>query len=609
MRPLNYSGFTPSAHRVSEGPSVPPAISPLVSLATTMHAQPGVYALLLGSGVSTGAGVPTGWGVVSELVARVAMLEGDGEGADAARIDADAWWRAHGKGELGYSTLLEQLAHTPAARQGLLAEFFEGTTADGEPLVPSRAHHVIAQLVKRGAVRVIVTTNFDRLMEQALEAVGISPQVISRAEAVNGMMPLAHAPATVIKLHGDYKDLGSRNTPSELSEYPAEWINVLSQVFEEYGLVISGWSAEWDNALVHALEVARHRYPLFWDERSARKANAKRLIAARRGVCVPATNADALFTELAENLDALDRMSAAPLTTALAVARLKKYLPDPVRRLDLHDLVMGVVDEVVEGIATQPITGGGADVTGEDLQAVWEERFRSMERLAPLLIEGVWHDIEGHHDQLWQDVVQRLVDVAAAFEPSYNEGYRGARRIPALVALEVISITATKRGREELLPQLTSRVEVVDRYRGTDPQNCVQFLHYLRIANDEWVNVMPRSEQTHFYYPVSHVFLEDTRRYFGDLIGGDDSFQAAFHGFEYRMGLLQSHRGGYRAISGEYVGDWAWLDEVPKAEARFRRDVERNGSDEWIRVLVSDEGTLDDALIAHRATLERYRRY
>lgn len=589
---------------------MPKGIPPLVSLATSMHAQPGVYALLLGSGVSTGAGVPTGWGVVTELVARAAALQVGDEGAAQARADAEAWWYEHGEGELGYSTLLEQLAPTPAARQGLLAEFFEGETADGDRLVPSRAHHAIARLVARGAVRVIITTNFDRLMEQALEAVGASPQVIARPEAVNGMMPLAHAPATVIKLHGDYKDLGSRNTPDELLTYPEEWTRLLSQVFEEYGLLVSGWSAEWDEALVHALEQARHRYPLFWDARSARKENAQRLMAGRRGVTIPSTSADVLFTELAENIDALDRMSAAPLTTALAVARLKKYLPDPVRRIDLHDLVMNVVDEVVEGIATQVISGGGATVTGADLESVWDDRFRSMERLVPLLIEGVWHDSDCRHDQLWQDVVQRLVDAAAAFEQTYNEGYRGARRIPALVALEVLSITSTRRGREDLLPTLTDRVEVVDRYRDTEPQNCVQFLHYARIADDSWISAMPRCEETRYMYPVSHVFSLETRRFFKDLLADDDAFKTAFYGFEYRLGLLQSLQPrGYRAISGDYVGEWQWLAEMPNAETQFRRDLERSGQGRWATLLERDGVTLDAALISHRETLERYRRY
>ena len=35
-------------------------LSQTVALATSMHAQPGVYAVLLGSGASTGSGIPTG---------------------------------------------------------------------------------------------------------------------------------------------------------------------------------------------------------------------------------------------------------------------------------------------------------------------------------------------------------------------------------------------------------------------------------------------------------------------------------------------------------------------------------------------------------------------
>jgi hypothetical protein len=45
------------------------------------------------------------------------------------------------------------------------------------------------------------------------------------------MKPLTHAPATVIKVHGDYLDLGSRNTPSELGQYPKEWKTLLARVF------------------------------------------------------------------------------------------------------------------------------------------------------------------------------------------------------------------------------------------------------------------------------------------------------------------------------------------------------------------------------------------
>jgi len=193
------------------------ALTPKVMLATSLHAQPGVYAVLLGSGVSTGAGIPTGWGVVKELVRRVAAVanpEDPATAAEAATENPEVWWQANGGGEpLGYSSLLADLAPTAATRQGILASFFEPSDADREEgnRTPSAAHKALAKLVKRGTVRVILTTNFDRLMEQALETEGVSPQVISRPEAVHGMAPLAHAKATVVKLHGDYSDLGLRN--------------------------------------------------------------------------------------------------------------------------------------------------------------------------------------------------------------------------------------------------------------------------------------------------------------------------------------------------------------------------------------------------------------
>ncbi|MCX2716086.1 hypothetical protein OOK62_29025, partial [Mycolicibacterium sp. J2] len=151
-------------------PSPRNALSPRVMLATAMHSQPGVYALLLGSGVSTGAGVPTGWGVVSNLVEKVAAAQDPDDVAshELAVEDPEAWWAANGTVDLGYSSLLAAMAPTPAARQGLLQEYFVPTDDEREQniKVPSPAHHAIAQLVKRGIVKVILTTNFDRLMEQ-----------------------------------------------------------------------------------------------------------------------------------------------------------------------------------------------------------------------------------------------------------------------------------------------------------------------------------------------------------------------------------------------------------------------------------------------------------
>ncbi|ULR48393.1 hypothetical protein [Streptomyces deccanensis] len=115
---------SPTASPVSHaGPLLTPAgtaLAPQVALATSMHASPGVYALLLGSGVSTGAGVKTGWGIVQDLVRRAAAAQ-DADNlsaSDGAARDPEAWWREHCDGELGYSDLLGMLAPAPISLRG-----------------------------------------------------------------------------------------------------------------------------------------------------------------------------------------------------------------------------------------------------------------------------------------------------------------------------------------------------------------------------------------------------------------------------------------------------------------------------------------------------------
>lgn len=588
------------------------AVSPLVSLATSMHAQPGVYAVLLGSGVSTGAGIPTGWGVVRELIGRVAAAStpGDENAARAAWDDPEGWWASRDHGELGYASLLEALASTQAARQGLLAGFFEPDAEErAEGLKqPTKAHQAIAELVKRGYVRVVVTTNFDRLMEQALEAAGVSPQVIARPEAVNGMAPLAHSPATLLKLHGDYKDLGSLNTPAELSAYAPEWNELLSQVFDEYGLVISGWSADWDGALVGALEAApARRYPLFWDARSSKGENAQRLLQSRVGTRIPATSADALFSELIDSVDALESLASPPLTTAMAVARLKRYLPDPVRRIDLHDLVMRATDDVVAAIAAQPVTA--PQVTLELLQDVYTGHFRSMELLGELLITGVWHDPEGHHDALWVDVLQRLIDAGTVSLQSSNDALGMARLLPALIALSVVGVTATLRDRDSVFIRLATEPEAITPYEGRDPLVAAQVLHVARLVQDDWINQLPRwAGGSGWLFPASHLMVTDLWPFFSGHVASNADFVRAYRSFEYRLGLIQQHTPGYSAISGEFVNDREWDDDLPTVEVALRRQIGRGRSAAW-RDFFGGPEELEAALVAHRAVLRSYRRY
>ncbi|MCZ2849809.1 SIR2 family protein [Modestobacter sp. VKM Ac-2978] len=591
-------------------------LSPLAMLATSMQAQPGVYALLLGSGVSTGASVPTGWGVVTELVRRIAAVE-DPESIEDAAGDPEKWWHEHHGEPLGYSSLLESLAPTPAARQGLLADFFEPSDEERERGIktPSKGHLAIAELVKRGTVKVIITTNFDRLMEQALDAVGIAPQVIARPEAVNGMKPLVHAPATVIKVHGDYLDLGSRNTPSELDLYPDEWLTLLARVLDEYGLIVSGWSAEWDTALVRLIESApNRRYPMYWDARSGKSLNAQKLIAARSGQTVPATGADEMFSELFSALEALDRLAEPPLTTAMAVARLKRYLPDPVRRIDLHDLVMEAANKVVEGVRHQPLSIDRLD--GAGLQGVLTANREMSRQLCALLVTGVWHDLDGDHDRLWMDVLEHLIaaGTTARMGIPVQQPLQQARLYPALLVQTAVGVVATRRGRDALLIKLATEVMgSVDGGVKIRLPAC-QVVHPYRVLDKDWVNALPRWNGGTWTYPLSHLLKADAHTILADLIPEDTDYVDNFHGYEYRMSLLHeatnaTYSEGYRAMPGEYVGEraWSWDNRnQPLAEVDFRDSGARATDWPWVRLLGGVDA-FDQALIEHRSVLENFK--
>lgn len=314
-------------------------MTPELSLAFAIQSSPGVYALLLGSGVSRAAQIPTGWEVVLDLVRKTAAANG----ADC-EPDPAVWFRTQYGEEPSYTRLLDTLAKTPAERARILRSYFEPSEEErGEGAKsPTKAHRAIARLVSSGHIRVILTTNFDRLMERALEEVGVAPTVISTPDQVEGAVPLAHMKCCVVKLHGDYLDTRILNTPEELATYAPQVDKLLDQVFDEYGLVACGWSADWDEALRRALERApSRRFSTFFAARGQLGERARTLLAHRTGQHVSISDADSFFENIEQRVRAIEQFSQPhPLSVKSAVAACKRYLASPdAFRIQLADLI------------------------------------------------------------------------------------------------------------------------------------------------------------------------------------------------------------------------------------------------------------------------------
>ena len=426
---------------------------PRISLATSVHSAPGVYALLLGAGVSIGAGIMTGWGMVEDLVSRAAVAQqpDDPNAGTGAAANPEKWWDAHGTGKLGYSALLAQVAPAPGARQAILRAYFEPKPDEaGEitAVAPGAAHRAIAQLVLRNSIKVILTTNFDRLTERALEEVGIAPEVIHSPAQFSAATPLAHSRVTVIKLHGDYLDLEQRNTVDELADYPEAQQQFLERIADEYGLIVCGWSADWDKALVGTLERVRsRRYPMFWSHLSPLGEAARSLTAQHKATLIPGATADAFFEDLLRRLEALDSMSEPPLSREMAVSRFKRALPSPERRIELHDLVEQTLRRVEDSVTPEryPIT------LPETSFEESVDRYRAdTDTLMHLVATGVFHD-GGAETLRWVKVIQRLSRLRRPFGGFSSGEVESLRHYPALLVTWCAGVAAILAAREEAL--------------------------------------------------------------------------------------------------------------------------------------------------------------
>ena len=357
-------------------------------------------------------------------------------------------------GSVGYDDLLAELAPTPAGRRDLLREFFEPTADERErgEKQPGAAHHALARLVVSGAVRVVVTTNFDALIETAIRQAGLEPVVVDNPAGVAGMEPLQHQRAVVVHLHGHYLSPETLNTPEELATYPPPVTALLEEVFDRYGLLVVGWSAAWDIALRQLLQGARSpRYGTWWVDSSPLREHALALATARRAHAVT-DDAGALLARAADAVEAVrDKRLQDPEGAASAVAYAKRALSGRTVAIGLHDTLHREVDRVTAlEVLRTPVLDVHHDQLGAEHARRRDQVLAGTTTLAGLVATcAYWGD--ERTDTWWAPSIARLV-------PRGTSGGLVAlielRLGPSAVLTHAAGIAAAAAGRDELLAYL-----------------------------------------------------------------------------------------------------------------------------------------------------------
>ena len=502
----------------------------LTTLAFSVCSNKGVYALLLGSGISRNSGIPTGWDIILDLVNKLALQQKEVEPKDP-----ETWFINKYQEELNYSSILSQLVLASGERVNLLKDYFEPSEEERENHLkePTKAHKAIAQLAKVGYLKVVITTNFDRLLETALDDIGVKYQVISNESSIEGATPLIHAPFTILKVNGDYKDCRFKNTEEELSKYPHSIRDYISRIIDEFGLITCGWSATWDKALIDIIKSSTNRrYSSFFTYTNTCEESLNELAEFRGGKTLKIKDADTFFTELSERVNALETIGRdLPTTKDVAIARIKKYIVKPESIILLNDLFEDECAKVIDNIKSYDFA---SQKPSQDLwNKVLEQTDKDLGILLPMCIEAIrWSKKE--HEKIIFDTFHKLTNVFILPKGTYYEYPWCLEYYSRLELLYGIGLACLYYHKFSLL---NSIFEI--KMSGPEDFN-KEKTNILGVLNSELINksaLNPISDNNNT--PLSTIIGEQLAIHFENLMG--DDYASYFAIFEHLLGLFYNY--------------------------------------------------------------------
>jgi NAD-dependent SIR2 family protein deacetylase len=527
-------------------------IDPILSLVFSMTSNKGAYALLLGSGISRSSGVPTGWEITQNLIEKVALLS-----KENTESNPELWYRNKFNKEPNYSELLNEIAKTPIERNTLLKQYFEPTEEEIRQnlKLPTRAHQSIAKLVKEGYIRVIITTNFDRLLENALEKENIRATIISNSDSIKGAYPIIHSSCTIIKVNGDYLDTRIKNTYKELEKYDEDMNSLLDRVLDEFGLIVCGWSAEWDIALRAAIERCKNRrFSCYWTINNQLSPIASKLVSFQDAQIINNFTADKFFNELLEKVISVSQFDTQhPLSSKIAIVTAKRYLSEDKFRINLSDLLFSETKLLIAELSNKRFdTNTNNEFSIEEFLSRVSLYESKTEVLLNLFITVCYWGNSGQCDILTK-CIESVINHNSNNRAGYT-AYLNLIKYPTLLLMYGACIASLINGNYYIMKSILLNTNL------NDEQNLLLIHHVstFNVIEDKRLSGRLHGQTESRYTPFNDYLAETLYPFFLEYLLNKDSFLSYFDKFEYLLGLIYADTFKSELQFWAPFGSFAW---------------------------------------------------
>jgi tetratricopeptide (TPR) repeat protein len=255
--------------------------------------NPPRFSFFLGAGASKQSGIPIASEMIRQFKEQIILqscpvdLKTETEKNDW--LAGQDWYKAGGS---DYCKYFEKFEPKEFGRQRHIEEMIRDRA-------PSFGYVVLANLMARGLVNTIVTTNFDDLIYSACTTfTGLRPIVYAYGLLAAEMRFTAQR-TKILKLHGDYLYSKLKNTGSELAEQDPNMVRQLRQVLNEYGLIVVGYGGGDESVMKVLSEIAKEN-DLYWCVRRGEEPNeaVKKLLRDKDGFLVEIDGFDELMNEI-----------------------------------------------------------------------------------------------------------------------------------------------------------------------------------------------------------------------------------------------------------------------------------------------------------------------